>query len=172
MTAPGAEKKFEDVLREEGVLYYTIRGVSMLPLIRQESDLVVIRRPDRPLRKFDVVLFRRGNGQYVLHRILRVRSRDYVICGDNQWRKETGITDGQILGVMTGLLRGGEAVPLDTPAYRRYVFFRCGLFPLRAAYLWMKALLHRVARKLGGTRRGAAAPAGDPEAGQIDEAEN
>ncbi len=160
---PSGGKPLEDVLRDEGVLFYNVKGVSMRPLIRQESDIVVIRRPEGPLKKHDVVLFRRG-GDYVLHRVLEVRgktggsgasgagggqpAKEYVICGDNQWRKETGITDGDVLGVMTGLIRYGREIPLDTPAYRRYVFLWCGLFPLRAAILRVRVLPGRVLRRL------------------------
>jgi len=147
-------RKFEDVLAENGTLVYQIKGTSMLPLIVQATDLVIIRKPDRPLRRYDVVLYKRDDGRYVLHRILDVRADDYVICGDNQWRRETGITDRHILGLMTGLLRNGEEIPLDTSAYRRYVFFRCGLFPIRAAFLWGKALPGRVLRKLGAFHSG------------------
>ena len=66
----------------------------MLPLIRQGKDLLLIaRKPEGRLSKYDVPLYRRDSGQYVLHRILKVRENDYVICGDNRWHRETGITD-------------------------------------------------------------------------------
>ena len=85
---------FEEEIARNGFLLYRNVGDSMLPLIRQGKDLLLIaRKPEGRLRKYDVPLYRRDSGQYVLHRILKVRENDYVICGDNRWRCETGITD-------------------------------------------------------------------------------
>lgn len=85
---------FEEEIAHNGFLLYRNVGDSMLPLIRQGKDLLLIaRKPEGRLSKYDVPLYRRDSGQYVLHRILKVRENDYVICGDNRWHRETGITD-------------------------------------------------------------------------------
>ena len=77
---------FEEILEKEGRLIYTNVGTSMLPLIRQGKDLLIIEPPDGRLKKYDIPLYRRDSGQYVLHRVLKVREQDYVLCGDHQWR--------------------------------------------------------------------------------------
>jgi len=107
----------------------------MLPLIRQGRDLVVIERPKGRLRRFDVPLYRRDSGQYVLHRVLQVREKDYVLCGDNRWRKETGVTDRHVIGVLTAVVRDGKELTVKDRRYRLYVLLWCGLFPLRALLL-------------------------------------
>ena len=84
---------FEEQIEKNGRLIYTNVGDSMWPLIRQGKDLLVIEPVHGRLRKYDVPLYKRDSGQYVLHRILEVRRDDYVICGDNRSRKEYGITD-------------------------------------------------------------------------------
>ncbi len=129
------DSSFEGILEKEGRLIYSSRGVSMRPLIREGKDLLIIERPQGRLKKYDVPLYRRADGRYVLHRVLKVRAHDYVICGDNLWIKETGITDEQILGVLTGMIRGGKKLSLDDWRYRLYVRLWCGLFPLRAFLL-------------------------------------
>lgn len=131
---------FEQELEERGVLIYTNVGDSMLPLLRQGRDLMVIRRTEGPLKKYDVPLYRRDSGQYVLHRILKVRGQEYVLCGDNRWQRETGITDRHILGVLTEIVRGGKTISVDSPGYRLYVHLWCDLFPLRALILKALAL--------------------------------
>ena len=100
---------YEEILAQEGKLVYTNVGVSMLPLLRQGRDLFIVekRGPDR-LKAGDVVLYRRPPAQYVLHRIVEVREKDYVILGDNCVNREYGITDGDILGVMTGFRNGKD----------------------------------------------------------------
>ena len=45
------------------------RGTSMLPLIREGRDSVILISPDSP-DVGDIVLYRRAGGQYVLHRIV------------------------------------------------------------------------------------------------------
>ena len=133
-----SSSSFEEILEKEGHLIYSNVGDSMLPMIRQGRDLLVIRRQTGRLKKYDVPLYRRDSGQYVLHRILKVRENDYVICGDNRWHRETGITDRHILGVLTAIIRDGKEVPVTDPRYRLYVHLWCDLFPLRA--FWLKGL--------------------------------
>ena len=84
----------------------------------------------------------------MLHRILKVRENDYVICGDNRWQRETGITDRHILGVLTAIVRDGKTLSVRDPAYQRQVRLWCRFFWLRAMILWTKALPGRVRRKL------------------------
>lgn len=144
---------FEELLDRDGYLVYTNVGNSMLPLLRQNRDILVIRKkgPER-CRKYDAVLYRR-NGTYILHRVLKVRPRDYVIAGDHCIWREYGITDDQILGVMERLIRGGRTVTPDSLRYRLYVHLWCDLYPLRAAILYGKRLLSAVAHKITGLLR-------------------
>lgn len=126
---------FEEVLSRDGRLIYTNVGDSMLPLLREGRDLLVIEPPKGRLKKYDVPLYRRDSGKYVLHRVLRVRERDYVLCGDNRWSKETGITDRHILGVLTARIRDGKELSMRGWRCRLYAHLWCDLFPLRALVL-------------------------------------
>ena len=140
---------FEEEIAHNGFLLYRNVGDSMLPLIRQGKDLLLIaRKPQGRLNKYDVPLYRRDSGQYVLHRILKVRKNDYVLCGDNRWRRETGITDRHIIGVLTAVIRDGQKLPVTDQRYRLYVHLWCDLFYLRAAVLWCRDLPGRIKRKL------------------------
>ena len=141
------KSSFEEVLARDGRLVYSNVGDSMWPLIRQGRDLLVIERPRGRLRKYDVPLYRRDSGQYVLHRVLRVREKDYVICGDNRACPETGITDKHILGVLTAVVRDGKELAVTDWRYRLYVRLWCGLFPLRALVLKGIRVWKRLRRK-------------------------
>ena len=122
---------FEEILTRDGRLIYSSVGDSMWPLIRQGRDLLVIERLPGRLKKYDVPLYRRDSGQYVLHRVLKVRENDYVICGDNRWHRETGITDRHILGVLTAVIRDGKELSITDWRYQLYVHLWCDLFPLQ-----------------------------------------
>ena len=130
--------RFEDVIERDGRLVYTNVGDSMRPLIRQDRDILIIEKPNGRLKKYDVPLYKRDSGQYVLHRVLKVRENDYVICGDNRYNKEYGITDRHIIGVLTAVVRDGKEVPITDLRYRLYVHLWCDLFPLRAFILKAK----------------------------------
>ena len=131
---------FEEQLEKNGRLIYTNVGDSMWPLIRQGKDLLVIEPVHGRLRKYDVPL-------YVLHRILEVRRDDYVICGDNRSRKEYGITDRHIIGVLTGIVRSGKTVSVKNKWYRLYVHIWCDFFPLRSLIIRVYGKLKRILRK-------------------------
>ena len=129
------KSSFEEVLARDGRLIYTSVGDSMLPLIREGRDLLVIEPPKGRLKKYDVPLYKRDSGQYVLHRVLQVRKDGYVLCGDNRWSRETGVTDRQVIGVLTAVIRDGREIPLTDRRRRLYARLWCGLFPLRALVL-------------------------------------
>ena len=136
----GKTTTFEETLETYGKLVYTNVGDSMMPLLRQHRDLLIIEPVKGRLKKYQVPLYKRPNGQYVLHRILKVRKDDYVICGDNRYHKEYGITDREILGVLTGFVRDGKEYSVTHKGYLLYVHLWCDFFVIRAMILRGKAL--------------------------------
>lgn len=139
----GKKSTFEEEIQRTGKLVYTNVGDSMLPLIRQGRDLLVITRVEGRLKKYDVPLYKRDSGQYVLHRILKVRDKDYVICGDNRYHREYGITDRHIIGVLTGIVRDGREISMKSLPYRLYVHLWCDFFWVRALILKEKHFLFK-----------------------------
>lgn len=123
---------FEEEIKKSGKIIYTNVGDSMMPFIRQGRDVLVISRAEGRLKRYDIPLYKRDSGQYVLHRILKVRKNDYIICGDNRCIREYGITDRHIIGVLTGIIRDGREIPLTDRKYRIYVHLWCDFFTLRA----------------------------------------
>lgn len=140
----GKKSSFEEEILRTGKLVYTNVGDSMLPLIRQGRDLLIISKVEGRLKKYDVPLYKRDSGQYVLHRILKVRKQDYVICGDNRYHKEYGITDKHIVGVLRGIVRDGKEISVDSLLYRLYVHLWCDFFYVRALVLRGKGIIKKV----------------------------
>lgn len=134
---------FRTEIEKHGTLIYTNVGDSMMPLIKQGRDVLIIKKVNGRLKKYDVPLYQRDSGQYVLHRILKVRKDDYVICGDNRSFKEYGITDRHIIGVLTGVIRKGKEVSVTDKKYRLYVHLWCDFFPIRAFILRAVRFLKR-----------------------------
>lgn len=136
-----SKSTFEEELKEKGVLVYTNVGTSMRPLIRQGKDVMIISSLDhlgRDLRKMDVPLYKRESGQYVLHRIIKVNKDGYVIRGDNTYSNEYGVTDSQILGVLSGVIRNGKEISVNSLGYRVYSYFWLYTYYIRKVVVWMK----------------------------------
>ena len=96
------------------------KGTSMLPMIRQGIDSVVLKKAPKTLKKYDLPLFRRKDGQFVLHRVVSIRSDGYVMCGDNQYSREYGVKKEDILAIVDGFYRGDEYVSSDNEKYKKY----------------------------------------------------
>ena len=123
---------YEEYLDKNGTMTYSNVGVSMLPLLRQGRDLFTVKKKGRKrCKKYDVVLYRRPPNKYVLHRIIAVRPNDYVILGDNCVKKEYGIRDKDIIGVMTGFVHNGREYSVDDPLYKVYSFIWVEFAPVR-----------------------------------------
>lgn len=141
----------EQELERHGRGFFQVEGHSMEPLLHNHYTTVVIEKPSGRLKKDDVALFHRPGGtypcqpegRYVLHRVLKVRERDYVICGDNSLFREP-VPDEWIVGVMTGFYNGDVYTPCDDAEYLRRVKRLNAGYWLR----WCRALPKRVKRKL------------------------
>lgn len=137
---------FEEELERTGRLVYTNLGNSMMPLIRQQKDLVIIKQAKGPLKRYDVPLYKRDSGEYVLHRILKVNRQGYVLCGDNRWNREYGITDKHIIGVLEGVVRDGKKISVTDWNYRCYVHLWCDFFYIRAGILMVLKRIKRLGK--------------------------
>lgn len=136
-----SKSTFEEELKEKGVLVYTNVGTSMRPLIRQGKDVMIISSLDklgRNLKKKDVPLYKRESGQYVLHRIIKVTKDGYVIRGDNTYSNEYGVTDHQIIGVLSGVIRNGKEISVNSFGYKVYSYFWLYTYYIRKVVVWMK----------------------------------
>ena len=136
---------YEQELSQNGKIIRTNVGVSMMPLLRQNRDVMIIERPSGRLKKYDVPLYKRGE-QYVLHRVIKVHEDSYDIIGDNCVNIERGIKDSQIIGVLTGVIRDGKTVTVDDPTYKIYYHLWCDFLYLRIGVLLLKNLIRRAAR--------------------------
>lgn len=130
------------VLESGGEFRIYPRGYSMLPLLVQERDSVVLVKPEGSLKKNDIAFYLRDNGQYVLHRVISCSDGKYVMCGDNQLQLETGIEDRHIIGVVKSFTRKGKTVKLNSFSYRLYLL------------IWQSFFLRRVFFKLRRIKNG------------------
>ena len=135
---------YEEELSKHGKIIHTNVGVSMMPLLRQHRDVMIIERPNGRLKKYDCPLYKTRSGKYILHRIIKVRENDYVICGDNCVTFERGVTDKQILGVLTGVIRDGKTITMDNKLYKLYYHLWCDFIYIRISILHIIRFTKRI----------------------------
>ena len=74
-----------------------ISGNSMSPFLVNQRDVIYLSKINRKLKKGDLVLYQRLSGQYVVHRIVKVKKSGYYLAGDKQ-----------IFGLVTKVKRKGK----------------------------------------------------------------
>ena len=119
-------------IKAGGTYRFYPKGVSMLPLLVEGVDSVVLSSPLN-LKKDDIVLYRRDNGMFVIHRITKIADT-ISMCGDNQFYIEKDILIEQILAKVSAIYKKDRLVKLDSTGYNFYV----KMLPLRR--FWLKNL--------------------------------
>lgn len=100
------KKKYMVVDRK--YIYGKIRGYSMFPALRPDSDIAVIeilKGEKDQLKKGDVILYE-VCGKRVLHRIIKLKESSYFVSGDHNVSTEIVMPD-QVIGVLKAVIRNG-----------------------------------------------------------------
>ena len=127
------QTRIEDLLKNGGVYTSTTSGVSMMPMLRNRRDTIIVVATTDRLKKYDVALYRRKD-DYVLHRVIKVLPESYVIRGDNCIAKEYGITDADVLGKLVEFYRDDKKINMEGKPYRIYCFLVVAFHPLVRLY--------------------------------------
>ncbi len=145
-----AEETLITVSIEEAVLsggyIGPTQGVSMLPMLKQGRDSIVVRPKTERLRPLDVALYRRGES-YVLHRVIALEEGGYLIRGDNTYVDEH-IAEAQVFGVLTEYFRADRHVECTDKKYLRYARRRVRSYPVRRAYVRTKRAIKKLLKRI------------------------
>lgn len=98
---------------------FSPRGISMLPMLRQGIDMVTLSPLPEKLKKYDLPLYQRKDGHYVLHRIVKA-GETYTCIGDNQFVYETGLRQEQMIALVSSFTRGHKEYSVDDWRYQCY----------------------------------------------------
>ncbi len=135
----------EEALLATGKYIGPTVGVSMLPMLKNRRDTVVIKQKTERLQPLDVALYKRGN-DYVLHRVLAQTDGGYLIRGDNCYTDEN-VKEEQVIGVLTEFFRKGKHVFCTDKRYLRYAKRRIKNYRLRRFFVLTKCKILAVFRK-------------------------
>lgn len=135
-----------ELLDETDCVPLVISGSSMTPFLVHARDTVYLSKIRRPLKRGDMILYRRDSGKYVLHRIYRAEPESYTLVGDAQATLERGIRPDQVLARVSAVRRKDK---LLGPGSFWWEFFQrvwIHLVPLRSRIMAIYSRLPRLFR--------------------------
>ncbi len=96
-------------LTEEGrEVSLLVSGSSMAPFLIHQRDVICLKKPDRELKTGDIVFYQRETGQFVMHRICRIKPDGFYLVGDAQTEIEGPVRREQIFAIVTRVKRKGK----------------------------------------------------------------
>ena len=109
---------------------FTVVGNSMHPLLCNQRDKVIVAKAGK-VKKRDIILYRRQDGSYVLHRVVGKGKLGFKLCGDDQIAIEYPVKREDVVAVMTSFERKGKIYSKKCLWYRLYSFLWCLVLPIR-----------------------------------------
>ena len=107
-------REYVSVLREIAesgkVVSLRIAGSSMSRFLAHGRDYIYFTKPDRELRRGDMVFYQRDTGQYVMHRIYKRKKDGYYMVGDAQTQIEGPLRKNQIFARIIKVKRKGRII--------------------------------------------------------------
>lgn len=137
----------EDELSKHGAYASVTRGTSMRPLFKTHRDVVLVKKSDGELKKYDVALYRSPSGSYVLHRVIKILPDKYLIRGDNTFVIEK-VPKSDVIGVLSEFNRKGKQYTVKGAGYKLYSRLWNFLYPIRKLLFISKRLLRKVYRAI------------------------
>jgi|LSQX01.2.fsa_nt_gb hypothetical protein len=140
-------------LEYDSKIKLTVTGNSMYPLFRHGLDSVILAKT-KDIKKYDILLYRRKNGAYILHRVVKTNKDIMYMAGDNETVIEYPVKMEQALAVAEGFCRNNKYVSCNNFVYRIYSIIWSNIIPIRHRVLIIlkrfKLFLRRVRRRIFG----------------------
>lgn len=120
----------------------TIFGTSMEPFLIDKRDKIYFRKTEDPIKKGDMVFYQRKTGEYVMHRVLKVRKHQYYLAGDHQTFLEGPIEAQQIFAKVISVERAGVWLTEKDRFWKFYAGWWRRLF-------WVRKVGNKLKRVIG-----------------------
>ena len=135
------------VLESGGEFLFYPDGKSMLPTIKHGRDGVCVVKAEK-LSRGDILLYRRRDGSFVLHRLVKKeKNGSLTMRGDSQFIDERGVSLDAVIGKACAIERNGKKKSTASLSFRTRSALRLFFYPL-------KRFLHRACGKIKRTVRG------------------
>ena len=111
------QNNYKDLLEKNGILGFVTHGNSMWPFIKNKKTSVIVLKKEDRLSLYDVAFYVRPNGDYVLHRVLKVLDGGYSVRGDSQLDIEF-VPENSVIGVLSGYYKGKKYIDCESQDYK------------------------------------------------------
>lgn len=111
----------KETLNAGGTVSFTTHGKSMHPILN-DGDSVTIKKFDT-YKKGDVVLFKNEKGDFVLHRIIKIKKELIYAQGDTLYKIDEPITKEAILGKVIAFIYSEKVLKISDIEYKLYKLF-------------------------------------------------
>ncbi len=111
---------YKTELEKNKIIAFVPGGNSMWPTLKHRGQSVIVELKTDRLKRFDVALYQRDSGVFVLHRVMEVKDGGYIICGDSQFTLEP-VREEQVFGVMSGFYRKDKYIEVTDEKYKKEV---------------------------------------------------
>ncbi len=126
----------EEFLSQGKPFKFAVTGNSMYPFLRHLTDSVeLVRVPYNEILLRDIVMARRLDGVYVMHRVCRISADRFYIVGDSQDEIEGPLLPSQIVAKVAAIYRPKKRIDCRGRLYRLLVWAWMGLLPVRIRIL-------------------------------------
>lgn len=111
------------------------KGNSMLPMIRDGKDEVILEKPnEQSFQKGRLLLVQLSDERFVLHRVKKTNDTHLLLQGDGNLSFVEACTPHDVIAEATTVIRNGNAIRIDNLRWKMY------------RYLWPhNYLLRRIA---------------------------
>lgn len=117
----------------------TVVGTSMEPFLLHNRDIIYFRKPDGAIKRGDMVFYRRETGAYVMHRVMKVKKRQFYMAGDHQTFLEGPIEEKQIFAKVVSVERDGAWMTEKDKLWKFYADWWRRLF-------WVRKVINKLKR--------------------------
>ena len=124
-----------ELVREGHDVNLIISGSSMAPFLVHHRDTIIFGPVGRPLRRGDMVFYERPTGQFVMHRIRRVRPEGIYLIGDAQTTTEGPLPPDCVFAVVKQVCRKGVWLDGRSRLWRFFATVWLRVIPLRRLIL-------------------------------------
>ena len=112
----------EDELSNGNSVTITVKGVSMLPMLRSNRDCVrIVKCSSDDIKPGDIVLFR-NRGVHILHRFIKRDGDAYLMRGDNVFSHCETCSADDILGKVVLIKRGSKEISPNAHIWKPIIF--------------------------------------------------
>lgn len=120
-----------------------IKGGSMTPFLADQRDTIFFCKPVTPLSAGQIVFYQRPNGQFVVHRICKIRNGQLYIAGDAEREIEGPVSPEQVFARVTRIRRKNKMIGPGDFWWEFFEHIWIHMIPLRRPIMGLYAFTAR-----------------------------